>query len=1209
MNSPSIPTWTASNPPSPFPFSPSTLQVPPLELEQSSLALRAHSVSHTAGGPVVALQAVHERSLMLALSRSGELRLHDSLDGSLLANAVASQSQSSLPSPERWKWSRMTILDRQSKDSVCVVAIASAATEEDDEDEGLFSSSDSASESDSRSANFALFNVSFGSGTLKDSISCLGTCSLKLAEGEEGLDIRTVDVWADADGEPIIAILNESGHLVLRSLFAYTRRGGSIHSVASNGTKSSSPATSTSASATAAAIAASASSGLILPNPFRGNGAKSPEPGSSPSTNEVDEVRQVMLGKTRDVGSVLPEGCKVLRMGSRAVDAGRRVVGAVVHVKEDESLGVVGFECNSHDDSLRTHSLDVQSETPTSAWTSDAVAVDFVNDETLALTLGKEARYFKVEPHLRWSLSQTIPLDDVHTSVATESGILILRASTKDIVIHPREVAKPSRLWVSQAHREETLPSPEDAPRLTAALPLELGLIILGYSDGLLRQTSLPRMAIPAADSDTFVKMSDVPMNGAVQSIFVVQHDRTKERFVVGGADDGGLGVWSLDTLELRARWTPFMAPLVHVIQITQPGPLRGCAICVSKDGAAVVFAIDGLSFLYMVPTSSTPLTKLYLSGDNLLVLYASSMGRLWDMRTGEFWRALSSDKVRELVAQGEWTEFDVSEKVGPHTTSLSAFPTSNSSSPDLACTLVLDLERFIKSSPLHPRSGASTATVPTSTHDSLEHVRSVLAVLLTSGISPDIDDICLQRLGIQLSSGGVGLAGESASVLLNLPCSREAWCISPRVSAARALAVIACLRALGTNERLTDDCQTVITFYATSLGSTLGICFQPPDLVYLARTWFESSHDIRHAARILVDAGVVRMSDEESVMLCDRWQHHLPWLQPDAYKESELAALALFICGSIAVEKYSLLSAGALTDVAKSVTSYLYDEHSKHRLLAIDLAARGFHIWQHYVDAMDMLRALCSLATSHRKDTISAQNAGPMARSAVLQIASANTPLFMTTLTMDILSPKSAEHRKSVLQIVAFLIRKRPMVLYANLPKLMEAVVKSLDPNASSSRDVVFDTATEILGHVVKTFPTVDFHGATQRLAVGTSEGAFIMYDLKTSTQLYVLEGHKKRPTACSFSPDGRRLVTVSLEEGVVLVWKVGSSFTSLFNPGAPPRQGHSGSAPYKTLPFNVGNEADMSISGTLEWVRFEWVAERNVRLKIKESVLTFST
>jgi len=155
-----------------------------------------------------------------------------------------------------------------------------------------------------------------------------------------------------------------------------------------------------------------------------------------------------------------------------------------------------------------------------------------------------------------------------------------------------------------------------------------------------------------------------------------------------------------------------------------------------------------------------------------------------------------------------------------------------------------------------------------------------------------------------------------------------------------------------------------------------------------------------------------------------------------------------------------------------------------------------------------------------------------------------------------------------------------------------MEAVVKSLDPNLTASRDAVLDAATEIIGHVVKTyvllvicslfgrsnachrFPTVDFHMATQRLAVGTSEGAIVMYDLKTGTRLYVIEGHQKRLAACSFSPDGRRFVTVSLDESVVLVWKVGSSFSSFFHPGAPPRQGHGGSSPFKTLSFNVGKE-----------------------------------
>ena len=102
-----------------------------------------------------------------------------------------------------------------------------------------------------------------------------------------------------------------------------------------------------------------------------------------------------------------------------------------------------------------------------------------------------------------------------------------------------------------------------------------------------------------------------------------------------------------------------------------------------------------------------------------------------------------------------------------------------------------------------------------------------------------------------------------------------------------------------------------------------------------------------------------------------------------------------------------------------------------------------------------------------------------------------------------------------------------------------------------------------------VHRYPTLDFHGGSQRLAVGTSEGAVMLYDLKTATRLYVLEGHRKRLSGISFSPDGRRMVTLSIEESIVLVWKVGTSFVSFFNPGAPPRQGHAGSDPYKSLPF----------------------------------------
>ena len=88
------------------------------------------------------------------------------------------------------------------------------------------------------------------------------------------------------------------------------------------------------------------------------------------------------------------------------------------------------------------------------------------------------------------------------------------------------------------------------------------------------------------------------------------------------------------------------------------------------------------------------------------------------------------------------------------------------------------------------------------------------------------------------------------------------------------------------------------------------------------------------------------------------------------------------------------------------------------------------------------------------------------------------------------------------------------------DVPRLVEAIVKSLDPNASATRDAVLDSATEILSHVVQTFPTVDFHMGSQRLAVGTSEGAVVMYDLKTAIPGQSMPGFLKSDYLFRVSP-----------------------------------------------------------------------------------------
>ncbi|KAG9227453.1 hypothetical protein CCMSSC00406_0000901 [Pleurotus cornucopiae] len=770
--------------------------------------------------------------------------------------------------------------------------------------------------------------------------------------------------------------------------------------------------------------------------------------------------------------------------------------------------------------------------------------------------------------------------------------------SRTDLLVYTSDKAKGVRLQVISAHSTSAStiwqPSPSTTPGkvetyLTATLPLDQESVILGYSDGLIRQTPWTHMSGEAA-KESFDKVSDVPLDGYIASLFLVDNRRTKERFIVGGADDGSLAVWASDSLKLCARWTIFTTSLMNVLRFPDDrGVLGGCILCVAEDGTIAVVVVDGLQFLYMIPGAPATLERLCLGEDNLLLYYANHMVRLWDVKTKEFWRSMVAGKADELMQEGGWAQLSANDLNHPPHPTLRRFA-SRSRSLDFTSTLLFDVDQFLSIS------------------NSVTRLRSILSILLTWGVSQDIDAICRTQLGISSSVSSHGIISQESAVLFAGAAPTDLWCISGVVSATKCIAIAATLRALALHEEYADAANTIITFYTTSLASAVGSRFQPPDLPLLASKSLYGSGEIRHAAKLVFDATIMQLLEEDTIKLCDDWHRFLPVSSANP-ENDETSALALFLCGHSAAGQHSLLPESVLTNIAKSISLYMHAEDPIHRALAIDLCSRGFQIWQHYVDAMEMLRALFTLSTTSRKDSINVHNTAAQARAAVLSIASSNTPLFMTTLALDILNPSNLEYRKSVMQMVAFLIRKRPLVLYPNLPRLMEAVVKSLDPNSTSHRDAVLDTATQIIGDVVKTFPTVDFHMGSQRLAVGTSEGAIVMYDLKTAIRLYVLEGHKKRLAACSFSPDGRRLVSVSLEENVVLVWKVGTSFSSFFNPGAPPRQGHGGSEPYKTLPFNVGQEADMTIAATLEWVRFNWISDRSVKLDIRESVLTFST
>lgn len=98
---------------------------------------------------------------------------------------------------------------------------------------------------------------------------------------------------------------------------------------------------------------------------------------------------------------------------------------------------------------------------------------------------------------------------------------------------------------------------------------------------------------------------------------------------------------------------------------------------------------------------------------------------------------------------------------------------------------------------------------------------------------------------------------------------------------------------------------ETVSLFYITSIAEAAGPTYQAPDLAYLAYHWLQSSGksrriliddirahicpvtEIRLAARLLFEAEVSRLADEDTLNIIERW--HAECRCQKIYENSDL--------------------------------------------------------------------------------------------------------------------------------------------------------------------------------------------------------------------------------------------------------------------------------------------------------------------------------
>ncbi|GES77357.1 WD40 repeat-like protein [Rhizophagus clarus] len=777
--------------------------------------------------------------------------------------------------------------------------------------------------------------------------------------------------------------------------------------------------------------------------------------------------------------------------------------------------------------------------------------------------------------------------------------------------------------------------------------------LAIGYENGEIHLVPLSKALTKSAEiqNSTSIPNSIRKLEGHIGKVTCLYTPNSQifgNKYLLSGGEDCSVRIWDLEGKKLASFKfhsqcvTHFFEPPSDECQ-----RIKRCVISVAKDNSLAIISLEELNCLYVFGGYSYPLDKIqWRTSEGFIILfYNDDTAHIWQTQTFELFQKVTGSAARDMLKDESWRTSSVKQQEVVINKTLTSF-TDNSENDGKTFLQIFAINvkqlindiyhyhvsqfgskpnctRVIEDFDEKPSTmskifswttgGALQSSSVTSTSPSIEPetkaidastVQVLVSNLMTWGIDSSLDKLCAEKLGLKKSSDRItfGLRGANGNMAFAVPSPNDSaavWKISQTMTASLLLSIVGLTRSFLSMKGLEKYTSEIITHYGSLLPELVGKDYYHSSLAFHAKYFQDPLEDIRISARSLFSSALNNMPPSELTSIIDYWKQ-FSVASPDIYTNQYMARSTILL-GMIGSDYPRYLSQTVARNIALSLVLLLHDSSKlSHRLAALEFYILNFltFLLIHF-DAVAVLKTLFTFAIE--TDT-NAASIRAMAQKAIFQISAANTPLCVSTLTHDTNDSKKPTEKSGFLKLISLFIRKRPLLLHANLSGLVEAVVKSLDPNIPKMRDTVLQTTTSVLHDLVKTFPSVTFHGGLQKLAVGTLEGASIIYDLRTATRLHILEGHTKSVTAISFSGDGRLIVSCSLEEGTVRVWNANPGFLGMIANGTSRKTPLSSSIrPSKTFGFNLGDDARLSVASILESVYFDWVADRTTVIQYK--------
>ncbi|KAF9434871.1 hypothetical protein BGZ76_007271 [Entomortierella beljakovae] len=735
---------------------------------------------------------------------------------------------------------------------------------------------------------------------------------------------------------------------------------------------------------------------------------------------------------------------------------------------------------------------------------------------------------------------------------------------------------------------------------------------------------------------------------GPITSIFT-SDELMQRSFLITGGMDCSARIWNIESGTEVACFNNHSRPVAHFLQVPEDvnSRMRKCIISIAEDQSVAIISTEEMNCLYLFGGYGHELLSIQWRPpeDYIVLWYADGSAFVWQMQTGHLDRIVKGEAAREIIADPRWGVSEISHakthssklafdcatiplhetvsaltftinlkhvinilspaRLGEQQGDINANPSNGANpqqqpptSPEPRRRQRLFNDRSKQPKPKLPPS-EQHVTLTESTHQCLSAAKAMLGLLVTEDDAHTISIRKLLDLNSPTQSIALGMKGAYGNISIQAPSEdvgiSESWCISPAMTASKLIAILSLSKVIASVQNLGIDIDTWSKGYYNAVQSTVGPKFRPPSLSYLAKYW--------------QDPQVPAAANPDSI-------------------STQFMARSAIILGILGAEIPEALPEKIRKLVALSLTILLNDDSRvTYKIASIDLLAQGFATWQPFIRADAVLSTLFTMSMDSQTNSSSSTLVSRRARRAIAQIATINSVLFVTTLTQDILDAKRISDKSSLLKLLSIFARKNPAVLYKGVPKLSEAIVKSLDPTAPQVREALLTGVTAVLNDFVTSFPLVDFHAGTQKLAVGTLEGAIIVYDLQTATRWQILEGHHMAVSAVSFSRDGKTIVSCSIKEGTVRFWHPNPGFfgmiigSSIWGHSKSASTGSVNQTPQSGIPSLSSQQSSRTFDFALQdstateseetllsKIRFEWTGDRAVKLSVLDHIMSFN-